>query len=204
MDGLLLDTEKIALSAFTEACREYDFEPDVEVYYRCIGTHAAREILSEGYGPDFPCDAVLVLWEEKYRAIITNQPVPLKPGVLDLLQLLERDSVKTAVVTSTKKDLALIKLTNTGLLRYFDFVLGGDQVTRSKPDPEMYLTACQRMGEEPADCLALEDSDNGALAAIRAGLTVIQVPDMVEPSAKVRALGHKIVKSLEEVLGLVE
>jgi HAD superfamily hydrolase (TIGR01509 family) len=112
--------------------------------------------------------------------------------------------VKKAVVTSTNHSLAVKILTNAKINRYFDFVLGGDQISKGKPNPEMYLTACERLGEKPGDCLALEDSDNGVISAFEAGLTVIQVPDLVEPSAKVKALGHKVMQSLEEVLALLE
>jgi HAD superfamily hydrolase (TIGR01509 family) len=201
MDGLLLDTERIALAAFVEACRECHFEPDVNVYKKCIGTtsHKTREILTTGYGNDFPFETISPLWKEKYLEEVLTKPVPLKPGVLELLKLLDKQGVKKAVVTSTERELALTKLTNAEIGRFFQFILGRDEVSQGKPNPEIYLTACRKLGEDPSDCLALEDSENGVFAAFSAGLTVIQVPDLVEPSDKVRALGHKIVNSLEEV-----
>ena len=205
MDGLLIDSEAIALAASIEACREYGFELDISVYYRCIGTNnaLAREILTVGHGSDFPYDLISKLFEEKYYNEVLNKPVPLKTGVLDLLKYLEKERVKKAVVTSTNHSLAVNELTNAKINRYFDFVLGGDQISKGKPNPEMYLTACERLREKPGDCLALEDSDNGVISAFEAGLTVIQIPDLVEPSAKVKALGHKVMQSLEEVLALL-
>ena len=206
MDGLLLDTETIALAAFIEACREYGFELDISVYYRCIGVNntRARDILIAGHGSDFPVDLIDKRFEKKYHNEVLNKPVPLKTGALKLLQYLEQERVKRAVVTSTNHAMALRILTNAQINHYFGLVLGGDQISQGKPDPEMYITACERLGENPGDCLALEDSDNGVISAFKAGLTVIQIPDLVEPSAKVKALGHKVMQSLEEVLALLE
>jgi HAD superfamily hydrolase (TIGR01509 family) len=198
MDGLLLDSERIALSTFVDSCREYDFEPDVDIYYKCIGTTASRtkEILLAGYGRDFPFKAVSELWRRKYDEETSDKPIPLKAGALDLLQYLGGKEVKKAVVTSTYQESALKKLANARIAHFFAFVLGGDQILYGKPNPEIYLTACNELNEAPGKCLALEDSDNGVLAAFNAGLSVIQIPDLVEPSATVKALGHKIVKSL--------
>jgi HAD superfamily hydrolase (TIGR01509 family) len=201
MDGLLIDSERIALSTFVAACRKYDFDPDIEVYYKCIGTTRplTREILLDGYGRDFPFDAISELWGKKYYEETLSKPVPLKAGTLRLLQYLEKEGVKKAVVTSTRQESALRKLSNAQILHFFDFVLGGDQILHGKPNPEIYFTACHKLKEEPSKCLALEDSDNGVMAAFEAGLIVIQVPDLVEPSVDVKALGHEIKKSLTEV-----
>jgi HAD superfamily hydrolase (TIGR01509 family) len=206
MDGLLIDSESIALAVSIEACREYGYKLDISVYNRCIGANdaLAREILTAGHGSDFPYDLISKLFEEKYYKEVLNKPVPLKTGVLDLLKYLEKERVKKAVATSTNHSLAVKELTNAKINRYFDFVLGGDQISKGKPNPEMYLTVCERLREKPGDCLALEDSDNGVISAFEAGLTVIQIPDLVEPSVKVKVLGHKVMQSLEEVLALLE
>jgi HAD superfamily hydrolase (TIGR01509 family) len=123
---------------------------------------------------------------------------------MKLLQYLEIIGVKKVVVTSTAQQTALRWLKNTNILRFFYFVLGGDQVQNGKPHPEIYLTACRRLKVESANCLALEDSDNGVLSATNAGLVVIQIPDLIQPSTEVRALGHRIVKSLAEVEAILK
>jgi HAD superfamily hydrolase (TIGR01509 family) len=205
MDGLLLDSERVALSTFVEACREVGFEPDVEVYYKCIGGNAerTRQILTQGLGDTFPFAAVDQLWHARYEAEATTRPFPIKPGALDLLRLLEQRHVRRAVVTSTRHDSASRKLSNARLEPFFEFIVGGDEIVNCKPDPEIYLEACHRLDSSPSVCLALEDSDNGVLSAFAAGLTVVQVPDLVPPSAAVRALGHRIVASLAEVEGFL-
>jgi HAD superfamily hydrolase (TIGR01509 family) len=205
MDGLLLDTERIALATFIEACRECHYEPKLEIYHQCVGTTyaKAKEILLEGYGKDFPFDAVSKLWEKRFDEETLDKPVPLKEGAMSLLQWLKRNGTMKALVTSTKQSDAIRRLANAGILGYFRFILGGDQISKGKPDPEIYLAACERIGEIPAVCLALEDSDNGVRSAVKAGLQVIQVPDLKEPSAEVKGLGHRIVKSLVDVEALL-
>jgi HAD superfamily hydrolase (TIGR01509 family) len=201
MDGLLLDTERIALCAFVNACREHDFEPDLRIYHQCVGTTYARgaEILRSGNGKGFPFNAVSQLWEKRFNEETLEKPVPLKDGALSLLRILEAKGIKKAVVTSSYQAHAVRKLSNCGILEFFDFVLGGDQISNGKPDPEIYLTACEKLDNDPAICLALEDADNGVQSGFRAGLNVIQVPDLKEPSAEIKVLGHRILKSLVEV-----
>ncbi len=201
MDGLLLDTERVALETFLAACRENDFEPDVTVYYRCIGTTSVttKDVLTEGYGPDFPYEAVTARWREKFNMEVFEKGVPLKPGGLELLRFLEENQVRKAVVTSTKQTAAVNALGKAGILHYFEFVLGGDQIASGKPHPAIYQKACRNLALLPQYCLALEDSDNGVRSASAAGLQVIQVKDLLEPAPEVRALGYLLVDSLREV-----
>jgi HAD superfamily hydrolase (TIGR01509 family) len=200
MDGLLLDTELISLKTFVASCREHHFEPDLKIYVQCIGTNSARtrEILLEGYGPDFPYNEILKLWRSSYDEE-TGQSIPVKPGAVSLLKYLEKRPLKKAVATSSRRENAFKKLSNARILHFFDFILGGDQITRGKPDPEMYLTACRELGAEPQRCLALEDSENGVRSALSAGLMVIQVPDLIPPTEEMKAWGHAIAASLAEV-----
>jgi HAD superfamily hydrolase (TIGR01509 family) len=201
MDGLLLDTERISLKTFVEACQENGFEPDVNIYFRCIGTNEVRtkEILTDGYGTAFPYDAVTIRWRQKFNKEAYEKGAPLKSGVKELLSFLEQNQVRMAVVTSSRRDVAVKGLGNAGLLKYFEFVIGGDQISNGKPHPEIYQKACSDLGLPPKDCLALEDSDNGVRSAGGAGLQVIQVKDLLEPSAEVRALGYPLVNSLLDV-----
>jgi beta-phosphoglucomutase-like phosphatase (HAD superfamily) len=106
-----------------------------------------------------------------------------------------------AIATSSRTEHAVEKLRQAGLLERFRTVIGADQVQKPKPDPEVYLRAAQYLGVDPWDCLAVEDSEYGVRAAHAAGMTVIQVPDMTQPTADLRALGHIVLASLKEVAG---
>lgn len=201
MDGLLLDTETIALKAFQESATEMGLQLDLSVYYKCIGTTNARtqEILKEGYGAAFPYEKIAKMWREKFTNRVENIPIPVKEGVKGLLEYLKQSHIPVAVVTSTRSNTALKMLGNAKILDFFEFVIGGDQIVLGKPNPDIYLKACQMLHTIPVECLALEDSENGVRAALAAGLAVIQIPDLIQPSTELRELGHKIMKSLVEV-----
>lgn len=202
MDGLLLDSEKIALDTFLQACEIFKLEDETELFMSLVGTNQklGQQILKKGLYHRIDVDLFIKVWDEKYDERTANHPVSLKEGVLELLNHLKTINVPAAVATSTQTQRAKRKLENSKILKYFDFIIGGDQVPQSKPDPEIYLMAANCLKVKPQQCLALEDSENGVLSAFNAGLTVIQIPDLVEPSNMVRQLGHIILESLQDVL----
>ena len=87
---------------------------------------------------------------------------------------------------------------------YFQAVVCGDMVTRSKPDPEIYLKACELLGENPQDCFALEDSRNGILSAHRAGCRTIMVPDLWQPDGEILSVIAGKYDDLEQVKAALE
>jgi len=205
MDGLLLDSERICMSIFADVCTQHGFAFDRIVYGRCIGTNRAgtRRVLQDGYGAEFPYQVIEDEWMSRYEAHVMAEPVPLKTGAMAVLECLRERQVPIALATSTQAPVADRKLELAGLDGYFEIAVTGDQVSRGKPDPEPYVEALRRLGQVAKDCWALEDSDNGVLSAHRAGMTVVQIPDLIEPSAEVRALGHVVVDSLVDVLALL-
>ncbi len=177
------------------------FEADPAIYIGCIGSNVdkTKEILIEGYGDSFPYDEIQSLWKRLYLKEVNKKPIPLKLGAKELLWKISDCGVPIGIATSTPYDLALIKLKKSGLFKYFKFVVAGDQVSKSKPDPEIYLTAANKHKVGVEQCIAFEDSENGVRAAYSAGITVIQVPDIVKPTDKLKSLGHEIVDSLCDV-----
>ncbi len=201
MDGLLLDTERISLDTFMETGRLFNFEANIETYLKCVGTNEAKtkEIILEAYGAEFPYEAMRKVWLEKYEKLVRSTPNLAKAGAKKFLEFIEESSLKIALATSTNHKLAREKLEHAGLSSFFKTIVGGDQVEHSKPAPEIYLKAAQLIEVDPKFCLALEDSDNGVKAAHHAGMTVIQIPDLKEPSSEVKAFGHHVLPSLEVV-----
>jgi beta-phosphoglucomutase-like phosphatase (HAD superfamily) len=106
---------------------------------------------------------------------------PLKPGVGDLLARLAEMRVPCAVASSTYHHEIHRRLVAVGIRHHFSAIAGSDEVARGKPDPAVYRLAAARIGAEPAACLAFEDSENGATAAMRAGMRVVVVPDLRPP-----------------------
>jgi HAD superfamily hydrolase (TIGR01509 family) len=202
MDGLLLDSERLARDAFVRACTELGWEPDLSVYARCIGSNheATRALLVAAHGPDFPYEAIDERWAAHYHARLAEGPVPVKSGAVALLEHLSARELPMALVTSTRRPTAVEKLALCGLDRYFDRLVCGGETARGKPDPDPYLLAASALGVAPGRCWALEDSANGVRAAVAAGCTVFQVPDLIAPADDLLELGHRVVASLEDVL----
>ena len=201
MDGLLLDSERICMDCFLEAGRQIGYKVDLDVYISCIGSneHLTKKKLITGHDVLFPYDEIYHLWRELYNNEVYEKPVPLKPGVRELLSKLSYSGIPAGVATSTAQKLAITKLTNAGLYDYFSFVVGGDQVSASKPSPDIYLKSAHKHQVNVSQCIAFEDSENGVLAAYNAGISVIQVPDLVPATIELKSLGHKIVDSLHDI-----
>ena len=201
MDGLLLDTERIALATFLETCEELGLTARRELFVRCIGTNQSlgREVLREGLQGQVDHLLFEQTWDSKYADCTTNRPIPLKEGVVELLEHISSLRIPTAVATSTQTIRAQAKLGSSGILNSFHVIVGGEQVQNSKPAPDLYLRAAPILNARAGACLALEDSENGVRAAVSAGMTVVQIPDLVQPSANLLALGHVVLRSLRDV-----
>jgi HAD superfamily hydrolase (TIGR01509 family) len=206
MDGLLLDSERLARDAFVAACTEHGWEVDLSVYHRCIGStqEITREILCDHFGAQFPYETVDASWSRHYHARLAEAPVPVKPGARLLLELLDAADVPTALATSTRRETAESRLRDTGLLRYLPHQICGGETARGKPHPDPYLAAARVLGVAPEHCLALEDSANGVRSAHAAGCVVIQIPDLVSPDPALCELDHLILESLTDVVSLLE
>jgi HAD superfamily hydrolase (TIGR01509 family) len=143
-------------------------------------------------------------WGEAYDAIVAREGIALKTGLLEILDWLDRENVPRAVATSTRRARAVAKLAHASLLERFDAVVGGDEVPRGKPAPDIYLEAAHRIGVAPSACIVLEDSEPGVLAAFAAGMRPIMVPDIAPPSPSLAARGVTVLASLHEVRAHLE
>ena len=202
MDGLLLDSERISFNTFRETLKQFNLKEDNELFYQMIGKdeRSWRKLLKESLSDKIDTDKFARVWSDLYQREI-SKPIPVKDGAEALLTYLKELKMVTAVATSTKTKMAKEKLKNAGLLESFDLIIGGDQVKKGKPHPEIYLLVAERLSVNPQRCLALEDSENGVKSAVSAKMSVIQIPDMVQPSEELKKLGHTIFVSLEDVVG---
>jgi HAD superfamily hydrolase (TIGR01509 family) len=152
------------------------------------------------YGGGYPVDALLGRWHATYDEIVEREGLSMKPGVRELLDWLESRAIPRAVATSTRRERARAKLIRTALLPRFDELVGGDEVARGKPAPDIYVEAARRLRVNASDCVVLEDSEPGVRGALAAGMTPIMVPDMRPPSADLLAIDLLILPSLSDVL----
>jgi HAD superfamily hydrolase (TIGR01509 family) len=168
-----------------------------------LNVPACKQMLKGEYGSNFPVDELEMSASSIYFEYLGNN-IPVKPGLLELVDFLEAHEIPRAVATSTATDFAIQKLNRAGVLRHFQVVIGGDQVFRGKPDPDIYLLAAGRIKQRPQDCLALEDSEPGVLAAAAAGMQTVLIPDLVPPSAAALSAARFVVPSLLDVIPVMK
>ena len=201
MDGLMLDTERLAPQAWVDAAAALGVEFDLALTQPMVGRNFrdCQAIIVDHYGVDYPTAELMRAWHAAYDAIVARDGIALKPGLIDLLEWLEAEGIPKAVATSTRRDRALAKLELTSLAPRFAALVGGDEVERGKPHPDIFLAAAGRLREEAGRCLVLEDSEPGVRAALAAGMTPIMVPDLHAPSDDLVALAPLVLGSLAEV-----
>lgn len=198
MDGLLLDSERPIRDAWIEVGREIGVMLDAPTYQRVIGRSMpdVHAILGEVFGVDTyrsAAERVAALLEQRHA----QQGYAAKAGADALLGWLGGRGIRCGLASSSYRDKVLRRLRQAELIDYFAAIASGDEVERGKPSPDVYLLAAQRLGVDPARCLAFEDSDNGARAALQAGMRVVIVPDLIQPQAELAAQ-CTLLESLEQ------
>ena len=176
LDGTLIDTESVAMTAGVQAFAEFGHAVDESFMHQLVGKAepAGVEIIRAAF-PGLDEAGFSAAWKRGFQQGL-EAGVPMKSGAHDLLRAIRQPM---ALVTSTGRTGALWKLDRAGLTPHFRTIITFDDVTAPKPAPDPYLLAAERIGVDPARCLVFEDSDVGAEAAHRAGCVVVQVPDVV-------------------------
>lgn len=209
MDGVIFDSERAILDCWLVLAEKYGLKNLEEVFKKCIGTNDAQtaEIVETAYAPEFGAGIYEKLRKESsviFHERYDGGKLPIKTGVKELLDFLRDNNVPIGLASSTKKASAERELTEAGLIDYFDKIIGGDAVKISKPNPEIYLLACEAMGTEPEKAVAIEDSYNGVRAAKAAGMQCIMVPDIIPADEEMRSLADAICVDLLEVKETLE
>ncbi|WP_043627960.1 HAD family hydrolase [Nonomuraea candida] len=196
MDGLLVDSERVWLEIETGVMARLGAEWTAEHQAHLVGGSMERTVdyMLAVSGADVPPGTVRE-WMVTGMVSRLTAGVRVMPGASELLDALRDEGVPVGLVTSSLKEIADAVLKSVGRDR-FDVIVTADDVTRTKPDPEPYLTAARLLGVQPVRCVVLEDSPNGVAAATAAGCAVVAVPSLlpVEP-----APGRLVVSSLTEV-----
>jgi HAD superfamily hydrolase (TIGR01509 family) len=198
MDGLMLDTESIYKRAWENAAVQCGYTLDDSFYHTLLGQPipACEAALLERYGGDFPIPEFRARWSKLWRTDVESHDIPTKPGLAELLSFLDEHQIPVAVATSSDQDYATFSLRAAGLEGRFEHIVTGDQVVNGKPAPDIYVESARRLGVAPERCVAIEDSDAGALAASAAGMITVIVPDLKPPSAEARSAVFCVVACL--------
>lgn len=197
MDGLLIDSERIIMQACIEAARQVGISYTQAEYTELVGRGWAdsSRIMADQLGGTANLELVMQGLDSLLAA--SNHVFPLKPGALSLVQHYQAQGVVCSVASSSPMQHITHRLSHVGMLEYFHHLTSGHEVSRGKPHPDIYLLALEKQGLAADECIAFEDSEQGAQAAIAAGIRVVVVPDLKQPSEFVRARAHAVVESLQ-------
>ena len=204
MDGLLFDSERLYAESILTAAREVGCAMSHDIFLQLVGR--SREVnhrfLLDHYGADYPLQALIATWGRHFQALAATG-LPLKPGAVELLDLLDELDLPRAIATSNTHASVHRNLAARKLVERFHVVIGHGDYTSGKPSPDPFLTAAERLGIAPALCLALEDSHNGVRSASAAGMMTIMVPDLIAPTEEIQGLCTLVVDDLHAVCRLV-
>ena len=205
MDGILIDTEKWLNVYWQQAAKESGFEVTREdgLAIRSLAGKYAGPYLRGIFGESFDYEAIRERRKELMREHIARYGIEKKPGVDDILSYLAEKNMKRAVATATDPERTKQYLTQIGIYDKFDKIVSATTVENGKPQPDVYLYACEQIGEKPEDCIAVEDSPNGILSAYRAGLSVVMVPDLTEPDEETAKMLYARIDTVSGLKGIV-
>ena len=206
MDGLMFDTERVGRDCIIQSAKEFGYIITPELHRHFLGRNAKdiEKITKEALGQEFPykeCFAhVFDLMDQYYE----EQGIPVKEGLEELLIYLKSKNIQVAVASSSTTATIQKLLEKTNLTKYYDFIVGGDQIHHGKPDPEIFLKAVEHFQIQPENALVLEDSKSGILAAHAGNIPVICIPDMIEHSEEITSLTWHTLPSLRDVIEILE
>ena len=206
MDCVLFDTERISYECWAEVADAMKLGDLGEGIKGCVGlNHTDAEILmSNLYGKDFPFEEFSETVHALMKRRFLEEGVPLKEGVKEILEYLTENGYIVGLASSTGRGSVMEHLEQTGLTHYFRTIVTGDMVEHSKPNPDIYLKACEELGVSPVNAIAIEDSPNGIRSAYRAGMKPVMVPDMIEPTAEIEAMLYGKFYSLLDVVDYIK
>ncbi|MCB1741795.1 MAG: HAD family phosphatase [Gammaproteobacteria bacterium] len=206
LDGLLLDTEQMARRAFRHALEILEHPVEDDFFLSLIGRTGAdsERMLQDRFGARFRMDEYKRHTRACFDRELNENGIPVKPGAHETIDWLQRQRIPFAIATSSLTDRARYKLEVAGLHTHFQLIIGGDQVERGKPAPDIVLRAANAVGVEPTRCVVFEDSYNGLRSAHAAGAAAVMVPDLLEPDEAMSQLVRAVIRSLADAPALLE
>lgn len=175
MDGVLVDSQPYHFKADIDTMTEYGVIKDQKFYESFAGTLTADRMrtLKEMFGLDVPVEEMTIKRENMILDIMGKEDIKPVSGIPEFLRSIKEKGLTTAVASSSDYKLINLILDRLKIAKYFDSVTSGSDVKRGKPSPDVFLLAAERIGIEPAECLVVEDSENGVKAAKAAGMKAL-------------------------------
>lgn len=181
MDGLMIDSEPLQSEAIAVVLKEYGKDPIFKknklIHTVGLKGHEQWAEIRKTHGIDEDIEILREKRRKAYIKIVQKNGVKTMPGVISLLkQLKEKGDLKIGLASNTALKHILLILNKIKVRSYFNLIISADHVKNAKPHPDIYLKAAKGLKLDPGDCLVLEDSQSGVIAAKKAGMYVIAVP----------------------------
>ncbi|MEG1846832.1 MAG: HAD family phosphatase [Lachnospiraceae bacterium] len=203
MDGVLFDTERLFRTCWYQTAEEMKIpvEHREELINGGVGLNHndTRVMFAQKLGKAFPFEEFTKRSAKRFHALIDREGLPIKEGLHEILDYLATTDLKVGIASSSITERVYKHLEKTGLTQCFSVIIGGDKVEHSKPQPDIYLKACEELGVNPCNSIAIEDSPNGIKSAYAAGMKVIMIPDMIEATTQIDALLYCKLNTLLEM-----
>lgn len=205
MDGLMFDTERLVAKGWAFAGKQMGLDITEAVAIKTLGLNAGdtNRVLINELGEAFDLSATRKIRVDYVTSYIENNGIPVKTGLFELLDYLKSNHYEITVATSTERERAQYYFNKAGISKYFNQIVCGDMIERGKPEPDIYLRACEIIGVNPNECLALEDSPMGILSAYRAGMKPVMIPDLLQPDEVTNSLLYAKLSTLLDVIELL-
>lgn len=206
MDGVIFDSERCVVECWVLLGEKYGIPHMKDTIYACLGTKESvtQAIMEDAYGKAFPYREYKAEVSKRYHEINDGGRLPLKPGVRELLAWLKEQGKGIALASSTRREVVIAQLRDAGILPYFDHVVSGDMVEKSKPEPDIFLKACELLQTEPERTFGIEDSYYGVQSASAGKLRTLMVPDLLPATEQTRAMAEAVLQNLFEVKTYME
>ncbi len=196
MDGLVFDTERVFMEQLAVVMKERGYILTQDIYKQTLGTTGSKleNIMYSYYGEDYPFKECGHIAQERVCMVAETTGLTIKPQIKELLVMLKDKNIPCTIASSTNSAIVAKYLEHAGLDEYFSKITGGEMVKYSKPEPDIFLMACEKLKTAPHKALVLEDSENGVKAAVTAGIPVICIPDLKEPAEDILNLAAAVVR----------
>ncbi|MBR0461985.1 MAG: HAD family phosphatase [Erysipelotrichaceae bacterium] len=207
MDGTLVNTEhcmwyESEKKAFLHL--GYPFDENFIDSFCGMNERDIAITIRNRFGEDFPMDEYMRIVYDENRNFLMHGEIPVIGGSFEILDYLKEKGITCCIATGSPRWIAELALKNTGLLPYFDYIISGDEISKGKPDPQIYLTSLAHYGYEKDEAVIFEDAPLGARSAIDSGIPLIYIPNVINVPQKEKDEAFRVVNSLKEALEIVK
>ena len=200
MDGVIFDTEMVYLKVWSKVFEKYGYKMTKEIYTSVLGTgrENVKKVFVNNYGSNLPIDDMYKEKDENLAKEI-EKGVALKAGAYEILKYLKENDFKIALATSAISKRAFKQLKQANIYKFFDAVVCRDEVEKTKPNPDIFLKAADKLNVNKSECIVIEDSSAGIKAAFNAGMIPIHVIELKDADSDILDMAYKSFNNLNDI-----